>query len=70
MGPEVAIPGAASPDTPEALDAEAMLARAGIDATPVRLAVVRVLAREGRALPAGDILALVLAEHSANKVTV
>lgn len=71
MGPEVATPGAALPcDAPERMSAEEMLARAGIDATPVRLAVVRVLAREGRALPAGDILALVLAEHSANKVTV
>lgn len=49
--------------------AEAMLGRAGIDPTPLRLAVARVLVREGRALPAGDILALVRDAQPANKVT-
>ncbi|KHK02714.1 Fur family transcriptional regulator [Desulfovibrio sp. TomC] len=46
-----------------------MLTRAGIDPTPLRLAVAEVLAGEGRALPAGDILTLVRRQHQANKVT-
>lgn len=56
-------------DAASKANAEAMLARAGIDPTPLRLSVVRVLAREGRALPVGDILSLVLGQHRANKVT-
>lgn len=46
-----------------------MLARAGIEATPLRLAVVGVMAGAGRALPAGDILALVRRLRPANRVT-
>lgn len=60
------------PTTPEAANhasTETVLKRAGIDPTPLRLAVIQVLAREGRALPAGDILALVQDQHRANKVT-
>ena len=60
------------PTTPQIADrdsAEAVLQRAGIDPTPLRLAVIRVLARQGQALPAGDILALVQGQHRANKVT-
>jgi len=54
---------------PDPVDAGSMLARAGIDPTPLRLAVVQVLSREGGALPAGDILALVRGQQTANKVT-
>lgn len=46
-----------------------MLARAGIGATPLRLAVVGAMAGAGRALPAGDILALVRRLRPANRVT-
>ncbi|EKO38684.1 MAG: Fe2+/Zn2+ uptake regulation protein [Solidesulfovibrio magneticus str. Maddingley MBC34] len=46
-----------------------MLARAGIEATPLRLAVVGAMAGAGRALPAGDILALVRRLRPANRVT-
>ncbi|MHC1789675.1 Fur family transcriptional regulator [Solidesulfovibrio sp.] len=56
-------------DTPRPANAEEMLGRAGIDPTPLRLAVARVLAREERALPVGDILALVRDARQANKVT-
>ena len=51
------------------VEAEAMLARAGIDPTPLRLAVAGVLVDEARALAAGDILALVRCKRQANKVT-
>ena len=36
-----------------------MLARAGIEATPLRLAVVGAMAGAGRALPAGDMTGFV-----------
>lgn len=49
--------------------AAAMLARAGIDPTPLRLCVAEILAGEGQALPAADILARVRERHRANKVT-
>jgi len=51
------------------VSAEGLLERAGIDPTPLRLAVVRALAQEGRALPAGDILSLVQSRRQVNKVT-
>jgi Fe2+ or Zn2+ uptake regulation protein len=47
----------------------AVLARAGIEPTTLRLCVADVLAREGRALAAADILARVRAGMPANKVT-
>uniref|UniRef100_I2Q1W2 Fe2+/Zn2+ uptake regulation protein n=1 Tax=Desulfovibrio sp. U5L TaxID=596152 RepID=I2Q1W2_9BACT len=49
--------------------AAAVLARAGIEPTALRLCVADVLAREGRALAAADILARVRAGRPANKVT-
>lgn len=45
------------------------LARAGIEATPLRLLVVGVLKQAGQALAAGDILDRVRRHHRANKVT-
>lgn len=47
----------------------AVLARAGIEPTALRLCVADVLVREGRALAAADILAKVRAGRPANKVT-
>jgi Fe2+ or Zn2+ uptake regulation protein len=47
----------------------AMLARAGIEPTPLRLAVAEVLARADQALAAADILAAVRRRQPANKVT-
>jgi Fe2+ or Zn2+ uptake regulation protein len=49
--------------------AAAMLARAAIDPTPLRLLVVHLLATAGRALPATDILVLARGQHRVNKVT-
>jgi len=49
--------------------AAAMLARAGIEPTSLRLCVAEVLSGEGLALPATDILARVRERHRANKVT-
>ncbi|WP_052303462.1 Fur family transcriptional regulator [Solidesulfovibrio fructosivorans] len=49
--------------------AAAMLTRAGIELTPLRLCVADVLSGEGQALPAADILARVRERHRANKVT-
>jgi Fur family transcriptional regulator, ferric uptake regulator len=46
-----------------------MLARAAIEPTPLRLLVASILAREGRALPAADILDKLRRQHRANKVT-
>jgi Fur family transcriptional regulator, ferric uptake regulator len=47
----------------------AVLATAGIEPTPLRLAVVEVLARADQALAAADILERVRRRHRANKVT-
>jgi len=49
--------------------AAAMLGRAGIEPTPLRLLAAHVLLCEGRALSAADILARVRSQHAANKVT-
>ena len=46
-----------------------MLDRAGIEATPLRLAVVRAMAGQEGAMAAGDILALVRRDRPANRVT-
>jgi Fur family transcriptional regulator, ferric uptake regulator len=46
-----------------------MLARAAIEPTPLRLLVAYILAHEGRALPAVDILDRLRQQHRANKVT-
>ncbi len=50
--------------------AAGMLERAGLEATPLRLLTAHILAREGQALPAADILNQVRRHHRANKVTV
>ncbi|MEA4854865.1 MAG: Fur family transcriptional regulator [Solidesulfovibrio sp.] len=50
-------------------DLTAVLARAGLDPTAVRLAVLRALAGEDRAFPAADILAAVRRAMPVNKVT-
>ena len=51
-------------------DLALMLERAGIEATPLRLGVADILAREGSALAAADILEELRRGHKANKVTV
>jgi Fe2+ or Zn2+ uptake regulation protein len=56
-------------DSAATIAPETLLARAEIEVTPLRLAVVRVLADQGRAMPAGDILELVRHAQKANKVT-
>ena len=48
----------------------AMLAKAGIEPTPLRLGVAAILAREGRALAAADILDQLRSDRTVNKVTV
>lgn len=50
-------------------DMARLLAEAGAEPTPVRLAVARVLAGGDRAMPAADILARVREAMSVNKVT-
>ena len=46
-----------------------MLSRADIEPTPLRLLVAHLLATEGRALPASDLLALARGQQRVNKVT-
>ena len=53
----------------ESPQAATLLARAGIEPTPLRLCVADVLAGEGQALAAADILARVRGRRRANKVT-
>jgi len=55
-------------DTPRNAVAD-LLARAGIEATPLRLLVVEVLDQAGVALAAADILSRVRRRHDLNKVT-
>jgi Fe2+ or Zn2+ uptake regulation protein len=53
-----------------ASEAGRILAGAGIEATPIRLAVLAAMADEGRAVSAAEILAAVRRARPANKVTV
>jgi Fe2+ or Zn2+ uptake regulation protein len=56
-------------DEPQKRLAADLLARAAIEPTPLRLLVASLLAGEGRALPAVDILDRLRRQHRANKVT-
>lgn len=56
-------------DDTAAASAQALLARAGIEATPLRLLVAEILDQSGGALAVADILTRVRRRHDLNKVT-